>query len=101
MGRVMTEPAEVVEPLLNLVFCDVIEQFVEAATACFPKQGRALIAQKFSFVVGALNFTVLRPSERLLGSAPPTEVSFERLLNFSVDGFLEGSSVSVNNKDLP
>ncbi|MBT3461966.1 MAG: TetR/AcrR family transcriptional regulator [Gammaproteobacteria bacterium] len=101
MGRVMTEPAEVVEPLLNLVFCDVIEQFVEAVTACFPKQGRALIAQKFSFVVGALNFTVLRPSERLLGSAPPTEVSFERLLNFSVDGFLEGSSVSVNNKDLP
>ena len=100
MGRVMTEPADVVEPLLNFVFSDVIEQFVVAAAACFPKQDRALIAQKFSFVVGALNLTVLRPSERLFGPAPATEVSFDRLLNFSVDGFQQGPSVSDVNKDM-
>ena len=100
MGRVMTEPADVVEPLLNFVFSDVIEQFVVAAAACFPEQDRALIAQKFSFVVGALNLTVLRPSERLFGPAPATEVSFDRLLNFSVDGFQQGPSVSDVNKDV-
>jgi AcrR family transcriptional regulator len=100
MGRVMTEPADVVEPLLNFVFGDVIEQFVVAAAACFPKQDRALIVQKFSFVVGALNLTVLRPWERLFGPAPATEVSFDRLLNFSVDGFQQWLSVSVVNKDI-
>ena len=100
MGRVMTEPADVVEPLLNFVFSDVIEQFVVAAAACFPEQDRALIAQKFSFVVGALNLTVLRPSERLFGPAPATEVSFDRLLNFSVDGFQQGPSLNDVNKDV-
>jgi len=100
MGRVMTEPAEVVEPLLNLVFSDVIEQFVVAMAACFPKQDPALIAQKFSFVAGALNFTVLRPAERLFGSAPANAVSFERLLNFAVDGFQEGPSVTVVHEDI-
>ena len=87
MGRVMTEPADVVEPLLDLVFSDVIEQFVAAVAACFPNEDKGLIAQKFSFVVGALSFTLLRPSSPLFGSVTTTDVSFKRLLKFSVDGF--------------
>lgn len=100
MGRAMTEPAEVIEPLLRLVFSDVIEEFVAAVSGCVPKKDPDLIAQKFSFVVGALNFTVLRPSERLFGSAPVTEVSFDRLLNFCVAGFQDGPPVTVVDKDL-
>jgi len=70
IGRIYSEPTEVVENLMREQFDEILQRFLRALGHCLPELGEAEIVERLQFTIGAMSHALVDLHQRLMPDYP-------------------------------